>query len=247
MCKRQQSMLKSRKSTYQKKIFEDNLAIALGVYLRQRRNELRFTRSEIENLTGISSSYLSGVESGTRDISLSVLYKLVKVLNFDVTDLLAKAEQRRKVLSRQQLLRLRKNVLKKRWAKKTIDKKPITFPETRFLVKPSDADLLEQIISTLAQKWTIAILIQLCTGRHRTGELMDALHPISAKTLSERLKTLHHQGFVKRKAYDVVPPRVEYQLTNDGRKLLSVLPDIKHASSKMPPEEIHSWGNSDVR
>ena len=61
----------------------------------------------------------------------------------------------------------------------------------------------------------------------RFMELSNHLGHISTKTLSTRLKQLEENGILLRTAYNEIPPRVEYSITNAGQKLVdSIMPLI---------------------
>ncbi|GAA2639296.1 helix-turn-helix domain-containing protein [Actinomadura fulvescens] len=72
-------------------------------------------------------------------------------------------------------------------------------------------------------KWTTLIVRELLTGPKRFGELRDALGTVSPKTLTDRLRSLEHQGILTRTVYAEVPPRVVYELTEQGATLTTVL------------------------
>lgn len=76
-----------------------------------------------------------------------------------------------------------------------------------------------------AGKWNLKIvkaLAELDTVRY--GELKRAIHgEITHKMLIQSLKQLEADGFVKRTVYSQVPPKVEYRLTADGRRLQPVI------------------------
>jgi DNA-binding HxlR family transcriptional regulator len=77
--------------------------------------------------------------------------------------------------------------------------------------------------SVLEGKWTILIFRDLLNRRVvRFNELRKSLGTISPKTLTERLVELEDQGFIHRKIYAEVPPRVEYSLTEKGKGLTVV-------------------------
>ncbi len=63
------------------------------------------------------------------------------------------------------------------------------------------------------------IVISLSGQRMRFGDLRTAVDGISGKVLAETLRELERDGIVSRHAYDVMPPRVEYELTELGRTL----------------------------
>jgi DNA-binding HxlR family transcriptional regulator len=79
----------------------------------------------------------------------------------------------------------------------------------------------------LSKRWTGLIINQLLIGSHRFSEIESQL-PISGKLLSERLKELEKEGLIERKIYAEVPVRVEYTLTEMGRKLEPTIQSIQH-------------------
>ena len=74
---------------------------------------------------------------------------------------------------------------------------------------------------------TLLIVYTLLTGTKRFGELLEAIGNVSPKTLSQRLKMLEEMGFVQRRAYLEIPPRVEYCLTEKGMALVDIMEAIK--------------------
>ncbi|MFI8326571.1 winged helix-turn-helix transcriptional regulator [Streptomyces sp. NPDC085529] len=76
----------------------------------------------------------------------------------------------------------------------------------------------------VGDKWTGVVLRCLEDGAaRRFGELRAALPWITAKVLTETLRSMERSGFLARSAYDENPPRVEYALTPLGRSLLGPL------------------------
>lgn len=57
----------------------------------------------------------------------------------------------------------------------------------------------------------------------RYGEVADAFGEVSSSTLSARLSELTEAGLLEREQHDTIPPRVEYELTADGRELCDSL------------------------
>jgi DNA-binding HxlR family transcriptional regulator len=79
-----------------------------------------------------------------------------------------------------------------------------------------DTDLMD----TLASKYTMQLLcIVDAHGTARFSEFEAHLPEASTSTLSTRLGALVDAGMLERTQYDEVPPRVEYELTRDGRGL----------------------------
>lgn len=76
-----------------------------------------------------------------------------------------------------------------------------------------------EVLDMLAQKWSLLILHSLDEGPKRTAELRRHVDGISEKMLIQTLRGLERSGFVARRAYPEVPPRVEYRLTPLGTSL----------------------------
>jgi DNA-binding HxlR family transcriptional regulator len=78
----------------------------------------------------------------------------------------------------------------------------------------------EGTLDIISKKWTLLIINAL--GNHETlryTELMSELGGISPKSLADTLSELCKQGLVEREAIAQIPPRVQYQLTKDGKQL----------------------------
>ena len=86
--------------------------------------------------------------------------------------------------------------------------------------------------SIISNKWKVLILRDLITGTKRYNELNRSVVGISSKVLTQNLKDLEKDGIVKRKVYPVVPPKVEYSLTETGMELKSVLDMMKEFGLK---------------
>ena len=76
-------------------------------------------------------------------------------------------------------------------------------------------------------KWTLLLIRELAEGRSRFCELERALHGISPRTLSLRLRALEEEGIVERQTFPEVPPRVEYALTEKGCALIPIIDDMR--------------------
>ena len=75
----------------------------------------------------------------------------------------------------------------------------------------------------LGDKWKFIILCKLLKGTKRFGELEKSIGNISSKVLTQQLKDLEVFGFVSRKTYDQIPPRVEYSVTEFGKTLIPIM------------------------
>lgn len=75
------------------------------------------------------------------------------------------------------------------------------------------------VLEILAEKWALLLVYKLARGPARTAELKRKIGGISDKMLIQTLRRLERSGFVARRAYPEVPPRVEYSLTPLGVSL----------------------------
>ena len=71
-------------------------------------------------------------------------------------------------------------------------------------------------LKLIGGKWKIAILHALSMGPIRFGELKRNLLPITQQMLTKQLRELEKDNLINRKVFDVVPPKVEYSLTEFG-------------------------------
>ncbi len=72
------------------------------------------------------------------------------------------------------------------------------------------------ILKHVTSQWGVLVLFSLLEGTHRFSELRKKITGVSEKMLSQTLQTLEADGFVLRIAHPVIPPHVEYQLTENG-------------------------------
>ncbi|WP_010648463.1 winged helix-turn-helix transcriptional regulator [Oceanobacillus massiliensis] len=84
----------------------------------------------------------------------------------------------------------------------------------------------EKAMGLLSTRWVGLILFELMDGMKRFSE-MEAGLPISGRLLSDRLKLLEKEGIVERKIYSEFPVRIEYSLSEKGKKLEPVIKEIQ--------------------
>ncbi len=72
-------------------------------------------------------------------------------------------------------------------------------------------------------KWKILILWYLSSGYLRFSEIKRKLPDVTQKMLTNQLRSLEEDGLVHREIYPVIPPRVEYSLTEMGKKMIPLL------------------------
>ncbi len=82
-------------------------------------------------------------------------------------------------------------------------------------------------LSLISGKYKMIILYCLMEFKIvRYNELKRYIKNISHKSLSSDLKALEKDGLINRKSYDVIPPKVEYSLTDKGKSLMKVLDEL---------------------
>ncbi|WP_033329628.1 winged helix-turn-helix transcriptional regulator [Streptomyces yerevanensis] len=91
--------------------------------------------------------------------------------------------------------------------------RPLDLPPITEALCPSRL-LLEHVTS----RWGVLVLIHLLHRPHRFSELRRAVGHVSEKMLAQTLQTLERDGLVHRDAKPVIPPRVDYSLTDLGRE-----------------------------
>lgn len=85
---------------------------------------------------------------------------------------------------------------------------------------------IRQVISRFGDKWSMLVLYTLYAsdmGVLRFSELHHKMADCSQKMLSATLKNLEQTNLVHREVYPVVPPRVEYSLTDTGKSLMPAI------------------------
>ncbi|MED4228285.1 winged helix-turn-helix transcriptional regulator [Neobacillus cucumis] len=89
----------------------------------------------------------------------------------------------------------------------------------------------ELTLSVIGGKWKMLILWHLGKeGTKRFGELKALMPGITQRMLVNQLRELEEDLIVHREVYPVVPPKVEYSLTEHGRSLMPIL------------EAMYDWG-----
>ena len=79
------------------------------------------------------------------------------------------------------------------------------------------------VLDHVTSKWGILVLTALADRTLRWGQLRRVVQGVSEKMLAQTLQTLEADGLVHRRALPVIPPHVEYRLTDLGRDLFDRL------------------------
>ncbi|AUD02675.1 winged helix-turn-helix transcriptional regulator [Spirosoma pollinicola] len=85
---------------------------------------------------------------------------------------------------------------------------------------------LQKTLDIICGKWRLYIIYQIGTQARRYGELRRMIPEVSEKVLIQELKVLVSLGVLEKKAYNEVPPRVEYSLTAKGIEIFPTLLEL---------------------
>ena len=79
------------------------------------------------------------------------------------------------------------------------------------------------VLDHVTSKWGVLVLVSLADGPQRWSQLRRRAEGISEKMLAQTLRTLEADGIVHREAQPVIPPRVDYSLTERGSELVALM------------------------
>ena len=88
-------------------------------------------------------------------------------------------------------------------------------------------------MNLIGTKWKPLILFHLLEGALRSGILQKKISGISNKMFTQTVRELEKDGLITRTVFPVVPPKVEYKLSDRGKSLDSIL------------KKLDQWGSED--
>jgi len=94
---------------------------------------------------------------------------------------------------------------------------------------------LNYTMNLIGTKWKPLILFHLLEGDLRSGILQKKISGISNKMFTQTVRELEKDGLISRKVFPVVPPKVEYRLSNRGKSLEDIL------------KSLDKWGSEDYQ
>lgn len=86
---------------------------------------------------------------------------------------------------------------------------------------------VEVTLDVIGGKWKGVILFHLLHGKRRFNEFKRLIPGITQRMLTLQLRELENDGIVHREVYPVVPPKVEYSLTEFGQTLSSIIIEMR--------------------
>lgn len=94
-------------------------------------------------------------------------------------------------------------------------------------MEETDRCPVEATLRLIGGKYKALILWHLSDSTLRFSELRKKISNATAKMLTQQLRELEDQNLIHRQVYPVVPPRVEYSLTELGKSLMPVLTTMR--------------------
>ena len=91
----------------------------------------------------------------------------------------------------------------------------------------SDGCPVEAALEQIAGKWKGLIIYHLMDGTLRFNELSRRVGDVTQRSLTKQLRELEADGIVRREVFAVVPPKVEYSLTDKGRRLRDAIEALR--------------------
>src|ERR687892_854591 len=98
---------------------------------------------------------------------------------------------------------------------------------------------LQDVVGIISKKWALQVINEI--GNHkriRFTILKEELRYITPTVLSNTLNTLESNGLILRYAFNEIPPKVEYSLTDDGRQLYNIIVHLVRWASSRDNAEI---------
>ena len=105
----------------------------------------------------------------------------------------------------------------------------------------------EVTLDLIGGKWKPIILYYL--GHHnvlRYAELRRHIPKITERMLTKQLRELEMDKIVNRKVYSVIPPKVEYSLTDRGESLIPILNQLKDWGEVYFNDNIELFDNKEL-
>lgn len=108
--------------------------------------------------------------------------------------------------------------------------------ESRPLARTEQAEEcpVSRFLRVVGGKWKLLLIFHIANGTNRFGALQRAVPGISKQMLTTQLRELEADGVLHREIFPVIPPRVEYTLTDLGQSLLPVVDVVRDWGTAHP-------------
>ena len=96
---------------------------------------------------------------------------------------------------------------------------------------------VEFAMDRIGGTWKMPLLWRLKNKVMRYSELKRSIPKISDKMLTSQLREMEAFGLINRKVYAVVPPKVEYSITEAGKRVIPIIETIRNYGLELMEEE----------
>ncbi|WP_396634560.1 winged helix-turn-helix transcriptional regulator [Maribacter sp. R86514] len=97
---------------------------------------------------------------------------------------------------------------------------------------------LDHTMNLIGTKWKPIVLFHLLEGPVRSGVLQKKVPGISNKMFTQTVRELEKDGLIIREVFPVVPPKVEYGLSERGKSLENILLSLDSWGAKDTPNNL---------
>ena len=102
--------------------------------------------------------------------------------------------------------------------------------------KFSNTHVAEAVESVFGCKWSLRILEQIRKGTTRPGAIERALPGLTTKVQHYYFGRMMELGILSKTSFPEIPPRVEYKLTNFGKRFVKILDSIQRLQGELNQE-----------
>jgi DNA-binding HxlR family transcriptional regulator len=103
------------------------------------------------------------------------------------------------------------------------------------------------LLDRIGDTWSMLVVIALADGSLRYSELAARVDGVSPKMLTQTLRALERDGLLTRTVHPVVPPRVDYALTDLGSSLLDLMRGLEDWAETHIGEVVEARNAYDAR
>nr|WP_315468527.1 helix-turn-helix domain-containing protein [uncultured Undibacterium sp.] len=90
-------------------------------------------------------------------------------------------------------------------------------------------------------KWSLTVYQLLQHGKQRPGEMVKSVEGLTTKVLNECLRKNVEFGILQKNVYPEVPPRVEYAVTDFGKKFMRILDELEKLQDEIQADTLNSF------
>ena len=99
--------------------------------------------------------------------------------------------------------------------------------EIKFSRQSSPEKSARMVETIIGCKWSLTVYNLLNENINRPGEMVRNVEGLTTKVLNTCLKKNIEFGILKRESFNEIPPRVEYKITNFGRKFIKIIDQLE--------------------